>query len=139
MTWNLLQCCTFVLFNVLRPKGQLLRHITTEGNPSGLNPNHFQWGLSTWAFRSIYIIVEVLGFGKHPTLGLLLTNAAAWQKEVEFGRILKEVTRKPNRSFRGLEVHLRKEVYIGVGLREHSKNVFSFAYSILDPFWVQKV
>jgi hypothetical protein len=67
---------------------------------------------------------------KHPSLGLRLTNAATWKKKAEFARILKKITRKPDRSFQSkkyiiksagpslighhsrLEVHLRKEVYI---------------------------
>lgn len=119
-------------------------YLTTNENPSGANLKPLSERrkreierLSTRAvlqqaeFRSLHYYRVLKLFVECPILGLWLTNAATWQKEAEFSRILKKITRKPNRSFQSkifhlwaqvppwfighhsrLEVHLRKEVYI---------------------------
>ena len=57
--------------------------------------------------RAEFIIVGGLkGLLEHPSLELRLTNAATWQKEAEFARIFKEITRKPNRGFQSKIIHL---------------------------------
>ena len=84
--------------------------IWAKPNPFNICQN--EWG--DWAFEHSRAVLQAefrglhyyegLKLLEHPSLGLRLTNAATWQKEAEFTRILKEITRKSNRSFQSISL-----------------------------------
>ena len=138
------QCWISILHIPNTSVRRILDH--TDRNPSEANIKPLQYNvMGVWRCeferlntratlqRAEFIIVGgVKELLEHPSLELRLTNAATWQKEAEFARIFKEITRKPNPSFQSkifsfmsaglflvyqsphsrLEVHLRNQVYV---------------------------